>query len=156
MIFLINFYRNWPIGFQKQQQQHYGVSPNRFSILESEYHIALPPKISVLTPHNSRKVQESILYVWDQVLSEWSESDVSLDRNIAAGLVHFIAKAISSTEPGHVFLRARGYLLAGTLAKDSVSILGDQCKVFLEQTIQASTQDPDGVVQISCLKVLQK
>ncbi|RPB19571.1 ARM repeat-containing protein [Terfezia boudieri ATCC MYA-4762] len=104
----------------------------------------------------NRKVQESILYVWDQVLSEWSESDVSLDPNIAAGLVHFIAKAISSTESGHVFLRARGYLLAGTLAKDSVTILGDQCKVFLEQTIQASTQDPDGVVQISCLKVLQK
>lgn len=104
----------------------------------------------------SRKVQESILYVWDQVLTEWSDSDASLDPNIAAGLVHYIAKAIASTESGLVFLRARGYLLAGTLAKHSAGVLGDQCKVFLEQTIQAATQDSDGVVQISCLKVLQK
>lgn len=89
-------------------------------------------------------------------MTEWSDSDVLLEPNIAAGLVQYIAKAIASNDSGYVFLRARGYLLAGTLAKTSAAVLGDQCKVFLEQTIQAATQDPEGVVQISCLKVLQK
>ncbi|KAF8461363.1 armadillo-type protein [Kalaharituber pfeilii] len=104
----------------------------------------------------NRKTQESVLYVWDQILTEWSEGDSQLDANIACGLVQHITKAISSTQAGEVFLRARGYLLAGTLAKTSADVRGQQAKVFLEQTIHAATQDPDGVVQISCLKVLQK
>ncbi|KAI5806722.1 armadillo-type protein [Peziza echinospora] len=103
-----------------------------------------------------RKLQESVLYVWDQVLTEWSESDVKLDDNIASGLVQFIATAIQSNNSGDLFLRARGYLVAGTLSKATPNVVGAHANSFLEQTIQAATQDSEGVVQISCLKVLQK
>ena len=89
-------------------------------------------------------------------MTEWSESDVKLDDNIAIGLVQFIAKAIQSNDSGDLFLRARGYLVAGTLSKATPNVVGAHANSFLEQTIQAATQDPEGVVQISCLKVLQK
>ena len=81
---------------------------------------------------------------------------IKLDPGIAAALVPYIAKAISSNGSGDVFLRARGYLLAGTLVGESKDVLGRQAKEFLEQTIKASTSDQEGVVQISCIKVLQK
>ncbi len=53
------------------------------------------------------------------------------------------------------FLRARGYLVAGTLARTSGDALQESSASYMQQCIKAITDDPTDIVNVSCIRVLQ-
>lgn len=92
--------------------------------------------------------------MWDQVLSEYGGEGVIIDQDIANNLLRCVGNAIQNQEDS--FLRARGYICGGILVESQQSLLGEQVIGLLKQTIAASTQDHNAMVQISCIKILQR
>lgn len=100
------------------------------------------------------RMKEAVLYLWAALLSEYGSEGIKLETNIVEGLLQCISNAVSNTEDN--FLRARGYLIAGTLVESQFELVGDRSVSLLEQTIRTSTTDEDPIVKISCIKVLQR
>lgn len=59
------------------------------------------------------------------------------------------------TNPGDTFLRARAYLVAGTLIKTSGDALHQLGASLLQITLEAFMGDSSEVVKVSCVRVLQ-
>ena len=54
-----------------------------------------------------------------------------------------------------MFLRARGYLVAGSLTRTSGDTLKQVATSFMEASLNAMANDPSEVVKVSCIKALQ-
>lgn len=97
-----------------------------------------------------------MLYLWDQLLTEFIENNKDIDHGTIQNLLGFVAAAIGSNEEGDQHLRARGYSVAATLAKGWYSVIAAQVPELVEQGIRASTTDPSDMVQITAIRVFQK
>jgi hypothetical protein len=79
------------------------------------------------------------------------ESTVSTDA--AHGFVESIRYA--AQQPDH-FLRARGYLVAGSLSRTCAdNTLQQVASAFLNTSLQVIANDPEEVVQVSCIRAVQ-
>lgn len=100
----------------------------------------------------SWKAKEAVLYVLNQLLGSFQDIDQTIDAQAAQEFVDFIKHAMQQADP---FLRARGYLVAGSLSKTSPVILQGVGPSLLEATLKAVGEDSSEVVKVSCIRALQ-
>ncbi|KAL5003271.1 armadillo-type protein [Aspergillus recurvatus] len=93
------------------------------------------------------KSRESSLFILNALLRDLQEVSRDIAPELASGFGNFIQFAIQQEQE---FLRARGYLVAGSLAK--VSNVGE---AYLEPTLKAISEDPSEVVKVACIRALQ-
>ncbi|KAL4807688.1 armadillo-type protein [Aspergillus unguis] len=98
-------------------------------------------------PSSTWKIRESTLFILNALLRDLYEVNRSIEPEIASGFSNFVQFAVQQEEE---LLRARGYLVAGSLAK--VSSVGEN---YLEVTLKAIAEDPSEVVKVACLRALQ-
>ncbi|OJJ51172.1 hypothetical protein ASPZODRAFT_127196 [Penicilliopsis zonata CBS 506.65] len=101
---------------------------------------------------SSWKFREAALYILNQLLRDFSEVSQYIPAELANGLNQFIQHAVQREED---FLRARGYLTAGALAKVSGNVFKQAAASYLEGALKAISEDPSELVQVSCIRVLQ-
>jgi hypothetical protein len=100
----------------------------------------------------SWKAKEGALYLLNQLLGDFQDVEKSIGSASANGYVDFIKHALQEDE---VFLRARGYLVAGSLTRTSGSALMPVATSFMEASLHAITSDSSEVVKVSCIRALQ-
>jgi hypothetical protein len=100
----------------------------------------------------SWKAKEAVLYVLNQLLTDFADVDKQIGPEAATGFIDFINYAIQQPDP---FLRARGYLVAGSLTRASGDALQQVATSFLEACLHAIPNDESDVVQVSCIRALQ-
>ncbi|KAF2800928.1 ARM repeat-containing protein [Melanomma pulvis-pyrius CBS 109.77] len=100
----------------------------------------------------SWKAKEAVLYVLNQLLTDFSDVDKQIGPEAATGFIDFIRYAIQQPDP---FLRARGYLVAGSLTRVSGDAFQQVATSFLETCLHAIPNDESDVVQVSCIRALQ-
>lgn len=98
------------------------------------------------------KAEEAALYVLNQLLSDFQDVEKQISPDTASGYVDFIRYAMQQPD---AFLRARGYLVAGSLTRTSGDALQQLGTSFLEASLQAIPSDESDVVQVSCIRALQ-
>jgi hypothetical protein len=98
------------------------------------------------------KAKEAVLYVLNQMLTDFQDVDKKISPEAASGFVDFIRFAMQ--QPDH-FLRARGYLVAGSLTSCAGDSLQQFATSFLEASLQAIPNDESDVVQVSCIRAMQ-
>ncbi|KAF2638075.1 ARM repeat-containing protein [Massarina eburnea CBS 473.64] len=107
---------------------------------------------SLYSNNESWKAKEAALYVLNQLLSDFQDTDKPISPETATGFIDFIRYAMQQPD---VFLRARGYLVAGSLTRSSGEALLQFASSFFEASLQAITNDQSDVVQVSCIRALQ-
>jgi importin-9 len=100
----------------------------------------------------SWKAKEGALYLLNQLLGDFQDVEKSIGSESANGYVDFIKHAIQEEE---IFLRARGYLVAGSLTRTSGDALMPVATSFMEASLHAITNDSSEVVKVSCIRALQ-
>ena len=100
----------------------------------------------------SWKAKEAALYVLSQMLSDFQDVDKQVSHEAASGFVDFTRYAMQQPD---AFLRARGYLIAGSLTRTSGDALQPYAASFLEASLQAISSDESDVVRVSCIRALQ-
>ncbi|KAF3000255.1 hypothetical protein E8E13_007925 [Curvularia kusanoi] len=98
------------------------------------------------------KAKEAALYVLSQMLSDFQDTDKQISHEAASGFVQFTQHAMQQPD---AFLRARGYLIAGSLIRTSGDALQQYATSFLEASLQAISNDESDVVRVSCIRALQ-
>ena len=107
---------------------------------------------TLYSTEQSWKAKEAALYVLNQLLSDFQDVDRAIKAEAAHGFVDFIRHAIQQPDG---FLRARGYLVAGSLARTSADALNQVAASFMETSLRAISEDQSEVVKVSCIKALQ-
>lgn len=98
------------------------------------------------------KAKEASLYLLNQVLGEFQDVEKQIGGESANGYIEFIRHAMQE-EP--VFLRARGYLVAGSLTRTSGDALQPVAVSFMDASLNAITHDESEIVKVSCIRALQ-
>jgi hypothetical protein len=80
--------------------------------------------------NSSWKAKEAALYLLNQLLSDFQDVEKKIGSDSANGYVDFIKHALQEEE---VFLRARGYLVAGSLTRTSGEELVPVATSFMER-----------------------
>ncbi|KAF1915063.1 armadillo-type protein [Ampelomyces quisqualis] len=101
---------------------------------------------------NDWKAKEAALFVLNQLLSDFQDVEKQISPEAARGFVDFTRFAMQQPDP---FLRARGYLVAGSLTRTSGDALQPIASQFLQASLQAILNDESDVVQVSCIRALQ-
>nr|GFD60547.1 hypothetical protein [Tanacetum cinerariifolium] len=78
--------------------------------------------------------KEAALYVLSQMLSDFQDTEKQISPEAASGFVDFTHYAMRQPD---AFLRARGYLIAGSLTRTSGDALQQYAASFLEASLQA-------------------
>jgi hypothetical protein len=107
---------------------------------------------SVYESNESWRAKEAALYILNQLLSDFQDTDKPINRDTATGFVDFIRYAMQQPD---AFLRARGFLVAGSLTQSSSEAMIPFASTILEATLQAIPNDQSPVVQVSCIRALQ-
>ena len=98
------------------------------------------------------KAKEAALYILNQLLGDFQDMDRRISPEAANGFVDFIKHAIEQQDE---FLRARGFLTAGSLTRISGDTLGQVVPQFMDLTMQAINQDESEVVKVACIRAMQ-
>ncbi|KAI9852334.1 MAG: hypothetical protein M1838_001039 [Thelocarpon superellum] len=98
------------------------------------------------------KSRESSLYVLDQLLTDFHDVDRKISPEMSNGFAEYVRYALQQDD---VFLRARGYLVAGVLIRTSSDAFQEVGFAFMHQTLKAISDDPSDVVKVAGIKVLQ-
>ncbi|KAK3707475.1 hypothetical protein LTR37_012117 [Vermiconidia calcicola] len=98
------------------------------------------------------KAKEAAMYLLDKLLGEFQDVEKSIGADAANGYVDFIQYALQEEA---VFLRARGYLVAGGLTRTSADALHPVAATFMHASLQAISSDDSEVVKVSCIRALQ-
>lgn len=98
------------------------------------------------------KAKEAALYILNQLLGDMQENDRKISAEAANGFVDFIKHAIEQHDE---FLRARGFLVAGSLTRTSGDALGQVVPQFMDLTMQAINNDESEVVKVACIRAMQ-
>ncbi|GAB7352424.1 hypothetical protein MBLNU459_g2843t1 [Dothideomycetes sp. NU459] len=101
---------------------------------------------------SSWKAKEASLYILNQLLGDMLDVEQSMAGESANGYIDFVRYAMQQEDP---FLRARGYLAAGSLTRTSPDGLLPIASSLMESTLQAVSNDPSEIVKVSCIRALQ-
>jgi hypothetical protein len=107
---------------------------------------------SLYVDQSGWKMKEAALYLLNQLLGDFQDVEKQIGSAAANGYVDFIKLAMQE-EP--VFLRARGFLVAGSLTRTSGDALQSVATQFMEASLQAITSDSSEIVKVSCIRALQ-
>ncbi|KAK3319039.1 armadillo-type protein [Apodospora peruviana] len=92
--------------------------------------------------------QEAALYLFNQILIDFDETNQSVPEAISAAYLELVNYAVNrADEP---ILRARGFLVAGTLSRYYPPAL-----VLIDRAIESISMDKDELVQVSCVKAVE-
>ncbi|ODM19587.1 hypothetical protein SI65_04572 [Aspergillus cristatus] len=110
--------------------------------------------INVLFADNSStwKSREAALFIANQLLRDFSEVDHQIAPELANGFNNFVQFSLQQEQD---FLRARGYIIAGILARVAGEAFYPSAASYLEATLKAIVDDPSEVVKVACLRTLQ-
>lgn len=100
----------------------------------------------------SWKAKEAALYLLNQLLGDFQDVEKKIGAEAANGYVDFIKHAMQEEA---VFLRARGYLVAGSLTRTSGEALQPVAASFMQASLQAIASDSSEIVKVSCIRALQ-
>jgi importin-9 len=92
--------------------------------------------------------QEAALYLFKMLLSDLMDLDKTVPPEICAVYLNLVGIAVKRDD--QPLLRARGFLVAGTLAQCYPDALS-----FLDDTILGITQANSELVQVSCIKAVE-
>lgn len=98
------------------------------------------------------KSRESALYILNQLLRDFNDVEKQISLEAANGYNDSVRFCMQQEE---VFLRSRGYLVAGIIARTAPDGFEATALSYLESTIKAISEDPSEVVQVSCIRCLQ-
>lgn len=98
------------------------------------------------------KAKEAALYLLNQLLGDFQDVEKKIGAEAANGYVDFIQRAMQEEA---IFLRARGYLVAGSLTRTSGDALQPIAASFMQASLQAITNDSSEIVKVSCIRALQ-
>lgn len=107
---------------------------------------------SLYSGDSSWKAKEAALYLLNQLLGDMIDVEQTMATDAANGYIDFIRFAMQQEDP---FLRARGYLAAGSLTKTSPEALTPISVSLLESSLHAISSDPSEIVKVSCIRALQ-
>lgn len=107
---------------------------------------------SLYTTADNWKAKEAALYILNQLLGDFQDVQKQIGPDAANGFIDFIRYAMQQPDD---FLRARGYLTAGSLTRTSGDALLQVATQFLEASVHAITNDESDVVKVSCIRALQ-
>lgn len=107
---------------------------------------------SLYSTNQSWKAKEAALYILNQMLGDFQDVDRQVSADAATGFIDFVRYAMQQEEE---FLRARGYLVAGSLTRTSGDALQQMAASFMEMSLQAITNDESDVVKVACIRALQ-
>ncbi|WPH04744.1 Hypothetical protein R9X50_00763900 [Acrodontium crateriforme] len=100
----------------------------------------------------SWKAKEAALYLLNQLLGDFQDVEKKIGAEAANGYVNFIQHAMQEED---IFLRARGYLVAGSLTRTSGDALQPVAATFMEASLHAINHDESEIVKVSCIRALQ-
>lgn len=124
-----------------------------FSPMRLLREIRRPDCLSTANPYPCRwKSRESALFILNQLLRDFSEVSQTIQPELANGFNNFVHFA---TQQEQDFFRARGYLVAGVLARVAGETFQQTAASYLEASLKAISEDPAEVVKVSCIRVLQ-
>jgi hypothetical protein len=106
----------------------------------------------VYSTNQSWKAKEASLFILDQLLLEFQEQERKIIPESANGFIELVRYGMQQDDE---FLRARGYLVAGSLIRTSGDALSQVATSFLEATMHAFTNDSSDVVKVACIRALQ-
>ncbi|TKA83644.1 hypothetical protein B0A55_00427 [Friedmanniomyces simplex] len=98
------------------------------------------------------KLKEAALYLLNQLLGDFVDVEKKIGAEAANGYVDFIQHAVQEES---VFLKARGYLVAGSLTRTSGNALQPVAATFMEASLHAINHDPSEIVKVACIRALQ-
>lgn len=98
------------------------------------------------------KRHEGALYILNALLRDFSEVSQDISLELASQFAQFVQYA---TQQEQELLRARGYLVAGSLARVAGEGFQQTATSYLEATLKAIAEDPAEVVKVACIRVLQ-
>ena len=101
---------------------------------------------------NRWKRHEGALFILNVILRDFAEVTQNITPELATQFSQFTQYAIQQE---HELLRARGYLVAGALARVAGSGFQQTATSYLEATLKAIAEDPAEVVKVACIRVLQ-
>ncbi|KAJ5629355.1 Armadillo-like helical [Penicillium herquei] len=101
---------------------------------------------------SSWKSREAALYILNVLLRDFAETDQQISPELASHFNQFVNYA---TQQEQELLRARGYLVAGSLARVAGNAFQQTKTSYLEATLKAIAEDPSEVVQVASIRVLQ-
>ncbi|KAK3110604.1 hypothetical protein LTR53_014927 [Teratosphaeriaceae sp. CCFEE 6253] len=100
----------------------------------------------------SWKLKESALYLLNQVLGDFVDVEKKIGAEAANGYVDFIQHAVQEDSE---FLKARGYLVAGSLTRTSGDALQTVAATFMDASLRAINQESSEIVKVACIRALQ-
>ncbi|KAF2094601.1 ARM repeat-containing protein [Rhizodiscina lignyota] len=107
---------------------------------------------SLYSTEQNWKLKEAALYLLNQLLIDFRDLDRNFSPEAALSFTEFIRHAMQQEEE---FLRARGFLVAGSLTRAAVDAMRSTAPSFVESTLQAINNDSSEVVQVSCIRAMQ-
>ncbi|KAF2204859.1 ARM repeat-containing protein [Delitschia confertaspora ATCC 74209] len=108
---------------------------------------------SLYSTTQSWKAKEAALFILNQLLGDFQDVQKQIAPDTANGFIEFVRYAMQQPD---VFLRARGFLVAGSLTRTSGDSLQQVAVSFLEASLQAITNtDESEIVRVSCIRALQ-
>ncbi|KAJ5670398.1 Armadillo-like helical [Penicillium maclennaniae] len=101
---------------------------------------------------SSWKAREAALCILNFLLRDFGEVSQEIPLELANHFTQFVNYALQQEEE---FLRARGYLAAGALARVAGQGFQGNTTSYLEATLKAIAEDPSEVVKVAAIRVLQ-
>lgn len=98
------------------------------------------------------KAREAALYVLNSLLRDFGEVSQDISSELVTHFNQFVHYALQQEEE---LLRARGYLVSGSLAKVAGDNFQQTATSYLEAALKAIAEDPAEVVKVACIRVLQ-
>ncbi|KAK3687769.1 armadillo-type protein [Podospora appendiculata] len=92
--------------------------------------------------------QESALYLFNAIMSDFQECNKQIPDEMANAYLELVNYAVNRLD--EPILRARGYLVAGTLSQSYQPVIG-----LLDPAIKAMTEEDSELVQVSCVKAVE-
>lgn len=100
----------------------------------------------------SWKSKEASLYLLNQLLGDFQDVEKQIGAEAAEEYISLIQRAVQEEA---VFLKARGYLVAGSLIRTSGDALQPVAASFMQASLQAINNDDSEIVRVSCIRALQ-
>lgn len=93
--------------------------------------------------------QEAALYLFNTIASDFQDCEKTIPEATAQAYMELVNYAVNNRKDEPI-LRARGYLVAGTLCKGYSQACG-----LLDQAIEAVTREGSELVQVACVKAIE-
>ncbi|ROW01143.1 hypothetical protein VSDG_02656 [Cytospora chrysosperma] len=99
------------------------------------------------TGQDNWRSQEACLYLFNMLVSDFEDRSEPVAPEVAQAHIELINYAIGQEHP---LLRARGFLVAGTLAQGFPPVIA-----ILDRAIESVSRDDSELVQVACIKAIE-